>query len=200
MMKRLSLRCRPCKLLNSLSDNSLRVSIAIILCIGALFSSPDVEGRKTGYRTSAYERIKTRQSKVSDSSKGSKEKTKKTVTAETDSTLFYSVAPLVVMKDYDKRASSTRESFIISNGSELLLTEIQLEITYLTDTGEELHLREIVLPCYIPPGRNRKFDISSWDPQHSYRYYKSTPPRKSRASLPSIPYRISSRIVSFTTK
>ena len=199
-MKKLSLRYHPCKLFNSLSDSSLRVVIAMLLGIGALFSSPYAEGRKTGYRTTAYERIKTRQSHSSKSPKGEKENGKRTVTAKTDSVLFSSVAPLVVMKDYDKRASSTRESFIISNGSELLLTEIQLEITYLTDTGEELHLREIVLPCYIPPGRNRKFDISSWDPQNSYRYYKSTPPRKSRASLPSIPYRISSRIVSFTTK
>lgn len=78
---------------------------------------------------------------------------------------------------FDKPAASEKESFLISNGTSGTLLSFDLEITYLTLDGRQLHRRIISHDCHIPAGETRKVDIRSFDTQHSYHYTASAPGR-----------------------
>ena len=44
--------------------------------------------------------------------------------------------------------------------------------------GRMLHSRIVELDCEVPPEESRKFDITSWDKQHTYYYYLGNEPKK----------------------
>lgn len=79
---------------------------------------------------------------------------------------------------YEKEPNSSMESFIIMNpGSERILG-FKVKIDYLDMKGRMLHSRIIEEDCEVPSGENRKFDIGSWDKQHTYYYYLGNSPKK----------------------
>lgn len=79
---------------------------------------------------------------------------------------------------YDKEPNSNIESFILINESPYLITGYNLRIDYLDMQGRMLHSRTVKEPCYVPGGETRRFDIKSWDTQHTYYYYLGNEPRK----------------------
>ena len=79
---------------------------------------------------------------------------------------------------YDKEVNSSKESFIITNGSEELLVGVEIRIDYFDMSDRMLHSRTVRKSCYVPPGENRRLDISSWDKQHTFYYYLGNPPKK----------------------
>lgn len=79
---------------------------------------------------------------------------------------------------YDKEPNSNRESFILINNFTSPLTGFNLRIDYLDMQGRMLHSRTITEPCYVPQGETRKFDIPSWDTQHTYYYYLGNEPKR----------------------
>lgn len=79
---------------------------------------------------------------------------------------------------YDKEANSNKESFILSNPSQYILTGYEVRIDYLDMQGRMLHSRTIKEPCFIPSGETRRFDLNSWDKQHTYYYYLGNEPRR----------------------
>lgn len=85
----------------------------------------------------------------------------------------------VVFSGYDKKRSSEKESFFVTNRSDRTLTGFSLYIYYYTIDGRQLHKKYIRVNCLIAPGETEKTDIRSWDSQKSFYYVKSeTNPRK----------------------
>lgn len=83
---------------------------------------------------------------------------------------------------FDKALNSSKESFFITNINKDLLTQIYLEITYLTTEGVMLHKRVVTVNCEIPSGETRRHDIPAWDTQHQFYYQKTAPAPKRQAS------------------
>lgn len=79
---------------------------------------------------------------------------------------------------YEKEANSNRESFIVINDSENLITGFKVRIDYLDMQGRMLHSRELKEKCFVPAGENRKIDVGSWDKQKTYYYYLGNAPKK----------------------
>ena len=79
---------------------------------------------------------------------------------------------------YDKEATSSRESFIVSNPSEKILTGFKVKINYLDMQGRMLHSRIVEESCIVPPGESRRIDIKSWDTQHVFYYHLGNEPRR----------------------
>lgn len=83
-----------------------------------------------------------------------------------------------VFSGYDKEASSSTESFILSNPKNVTVTGFKVKIEYLDMKGRMLHSRVVEEPCYIPGGESRRLDIKSWDIQKVYYYYLGNEPRR----------------------
>ena len=79
---------------------------------------------------------------------------------------------------YDKEPNSNLESFLLVNPTALLITGYEVRIDYLDMQGRMLHSRVIKETCYVPPGETRRFDIKTWDRQHTYYYYLGNEPKK----------------------
>lgn len=99
----------------------------------------------------------------------------------------------VIISGYDKPASALKEAFLITNNTRFSIKEITVEITYTDMTGRMLHKRTAGLRCLIPPYETRKLEISTWDSQLSYYYFRSAESRR-----PAIPYKVAISPVSFT--
>lgn len=105
---------------------------------------------------------------------------------------FQPIADKITFMAYDKKASSDKETFFLDNGSKSNLNGIEIEITYLTTSGKQIHKRNADINQYFPANETSKVDIKSWDTQHSYHYINSVPSTKG-----STPYKVSFRILSF---
>lgn len=79
---------------------------------------------------------------------------------------------------YDKEPNSNIESFIFINSSHSMITGYRVRIDYLDMKGRMLHSREIKDTCSVPPNQTRRFDIKSWDKQHTYYYYLGNRPKR----------------------
>lgn len=82
---------------------------------------------------------------------------------------------------FDKKLTSSKETFFITNHTDRELRGITLYITYLTPTGQMLDKRFVRLSCRIPAGETRKADIDSFDTQKSFYYIKSDTPKRRAA-------------------
>lgn len=79
---------------------------------------------------------------------------------------------------FDKKAQSRKESFFICNSSGHTLRGVEINLTYTTLDGRELHSREKKIECEVPPGTSRNVTVPTWDTQNSFYYYRSQAPRK----------------------
>lgn len=85
----------------------------------------------------------------------------------------------VVFSGFDKPASSSKETFFITNNTDRTMTGVTLYIEYLTPDGRQLHKQFLRLSCNIPAGETRMSEIKSFDTQRSFHYEKSAPSRRS---------------------
>lgn len=104
---------------------------------------------------------------------------------------FEEVVENVTFIAYDKKASSDKETFFVDNGSDKSLDSIELEITYYTPDGRQIHKRTVFLNQSFPAKESRKVDIKSWDTQRSFHYINSVPSTKGSA-----PYTVRFKILS----
>lgn len=85
---------------------------------------------------------------------------------------------------YDKPLSADKESFFISSSlSADTIASVLLEIRYLSTSGQQLHKEECQHDIVLPPGETRRVELRSWDPTHTFYYYR-TPPRKPERYTP----------------
>lgn len=84
----------------------------------------------------------------------------------------------VSFSGYDKQATSTIESFLVTNNSQYDISAVKVRIYYKDMKGRMLHSRDISKKCHVKKGETRKLDVSTWDKQKSYYYYLSNEPRR----------------------
>ena len=79
---------------------------------------------------------------------------------------------------FDKEVNSSKESFMLVNPSDFNITGFKVRLDYFDMQDRMLHSRTITQECLVPEGETRKFDIKSWDTQHTYYYYLGNEPKK----------------------
>lgn len=84
---------------------------------------------------------------------------------------------------FDKTSTNSKESFFILNSSERNILGVEIELVYYDMQHRQLHRRIERMPLDVPAGDTRKIDITSWDTQKSFHYYKSNRPSR-RTSTP----------------
>ncbi len=107
------------------------------------------------------------------------------VTDSTDSTHSGAAVDSVEYSGYAKPSSSDVETIFIRNLSDRDVVGVLFCVEYLSMSGEQLHKRMVRQKIEIPGGESRKLDFRSWDRQHSFYYYKSSPGRSN-----STPYKV----------
>lgn len=93
----------------------------------------------------------------------------------------------IKLSGYDKPLNATKETLFITNNTEHHLLSISINCSYLDTNGRQLHQRDVVIPCDIPPGETRIVSFPSWDKQKSFYYIRSRKPKRGIAT----PYNIS---------
>lgn len=84
----------------------------------------------------------------------------------------------IKISGYEKRASDYRETFFVTNASPYDISAVELELEYFLTDGTQLHKCKKLLRLEIPSGDTRKIDISGFDTQRRFYYYKSNAPRR----------------------
>lgn len=79
---------------------------------------------------------------------------------------------------YEKEVNSSKESFILSNKSDLILAGYEIKIVYKDMDDRMLHSRIVTGEIEVLPNESRRIDIDSWDTQHTYYYYRGNEPKK----------------------
>jgi hypothetical protein len=91
----------------------------------------------------------------------------------------------VYFSGYDKTAGSDLETFFVTNNTDSEMSAISFYLEYLSTDGRQFHKRFLKLECDIPASETRKFDVKSWDKQHSFHYIDSNPGKNKTT-----PYRV----------
>lgn len=94
---------------------------------------------------------------------------------------------MAALAGYDKPLRSNKESIYLTNATRRRLTYIEIEFTYLDESGRQLHKRIVSQQVDIPAGETRQLTFASWDKQRNMYYTLSGKPRTSNGT----PYSIS---------
>ncbi|MCM1378057.1 MAG: hypothetical protein NC097_07000 [Clostridium sp.] len=103
--------------------------------------------------------------------------------SESDTLLRDTIFNKIVITGYDKPATSSKESFFLTNNSGRKIASIEIEIIYQTMDGRRLDRVVREIKKTIPQGETTKIDLQAWDTQRSFHYHKSAASRQ-RATMP----------------
>ncbi|MBR5101917.1 MAG: hypothetical protein IK092_02190 [Muribaculaceae bacterium] len=84
----------------------------------------------------------------------------------------------VSLAGYNKRASDSRESFLITNNTNHNISHVTLLLRYTTLNGELIHERTVTVDVSLKPGETKMASVSSFDKHRAYYYYAGSKPRK----------------------
>lgn len=101
----------------------------------------------------------------------------------------------ITISGYDKPLTSHYETLFATNNHSDTILSITIQLNYTTLSGQQLHARQVNIPCNIPSGETRQLQFKSWDTQFNFYYYLSPRPRHR-----STPYKATHRIISATIK
>ncbi len=101
-------------------------------------------------------------------------------------------AGAVTLRGYSKRASDSRESFLVQNNTSHRMAHVTLLMRYTTVGGAMLHERTVTVPVSLAPGASQLVSIASWDKQRLFYYHAGPRPRKSAT-----PYRVAFRLLGY---
>lgn len=110
-----------------------------------------------------------------------------TVEAVDSTLLSQTVNPSDIgLRGFAKRASDTKESFLVTNNTQHRMSSVRLLMRYTTVAGAMLHERRITVPVNLGPGDTQWVTVRSFDTQRIYYYYAGPKPRKQAT-----PFRVS---------
>ncbi len=98
----------------------------------------------------------------------------------------------ITIKGYVKRASDSRESFLITNNTGRRITRVRMLMRYSDTEGSMIHEREVSVACDLKDGETRQVSVASFDKHRAFYYYAGDKPRK-RAT----PFVVQVRILSY---
>lgn len=172
----------------------LRPATAIIIIMMALFSTDCVCGKKIKQSLKVIKR----ENSKNDSCQANTGHTIDIDIDKSDSITFIKdgkpclfISKSIRFAGYDKTLNSSKESFHVVNESEIDIKGMTIRLTYKDMSDRMLHSRKITVEEEIPHGETRKIDVSSWDTQKTFYYYRSNPPKRDAA-----PYKITLTLLS----
>lgn len=92
-----------------------------------------------------------------------------------DASLFRENA--ISLRGYSKPGGAAKESFMLTNNTNLYISHVEIEFRYADVNGERFHERRVEIPCDLPPYSSKQFSIKSFDEGKRF-YYKENKPRK----------------------
>ena len=98
----------------------------------------------------------------------------------------------VTLKGYSKRASDSKESFMITNNTDHRMSAVRLLLRYTTMQGEMLTQRSVTVPVSLMPGETKLVSVKSFDVQRLFYYYAGPQPRKSAT-----PFQVAYRLTGY---
>lgn len=98
---------------------------------------------------------------------------------------------VVRLTGYEKPREASRETVFAQNLTDRNLEALDIEISYLTIDGKELHRRTVSLAAQIPAGERRMLTFKSWDVNRMFYYHVNVPNTSRQAT----PYRVELRVV-----
>lgn len=98
---------------------------------------------------------------------------------ESGDTLRAPLCEEVTLAGYDKPLRASRETFLATNGLDVPITAIGIEIRYCDLEGRTLHERRVDCRAIIPAGGTRLISFRSWDANRSFFYCHGPSPRVS---------------------
>ena len=98
----------------------------------------------------------------------------------------------VTLKGYSKRASDSKESFLITNNTDHRMSAVRLLLRYTTMQGEMLTQRSVTVPVSLMPGETKLVSVKSFDVQRLFYYYAGPQPRKSAT-----PFQVAYRLTGY---
>lgn len=98
----------------------------------------------------------------------------------------------VTLKGYSKRASDSKESFLITNNTDHRMSAVRLLLRYTTMQGEMLTQRSVTVPVSLMPGETKMVSVKSFDVQRLFYYYAGPQPRKSAT-----PFQVAYRLTGY---
>lgn len=101
---------------------------------------------------------------------------------------------IVKMRGYAKRAGASKETFMLTNCSNMHLSSIEIVFRYVDMEGTLIHERRENVVCDLPPYTSRQASVKTFDEGKNFYYYKS----KSRKGA--IAYDVSIRVQSYNIK
>ena len=175
----------------------LRTTTAIIVIMMGLFTTDFAYGKKIKQSL----KIIKRENSINDSCLIiSRSNTIEIDTAKSDSITFIKdgepylfISQSIRFAGYDKTLNSSKESFLVLNESLVDIKSMTIRLTYKDMSDRMLHSRKITVEEEIPHGETRKIDVSSWDTQKTFYYYRSIPPKRDAA-----PYKITFSLLSIS--
>lgn len=101
---------------------------------------------------------------------------------------------VIVMRGYSKRAGATKETFMLTNNSNLYITAVEITFRYTDTEGAPLHERTEIVSCDLPPYSSRQLSIKTFDEGKKFYYHKSKPTKGA------IAYNVAVKILSYSVK
>lgn len=93
---------------------------------------------------------------------------------------------------FRKRASDTREWFVVKNNSKYHITQIKLLMRYTDAAGAIIKEREVTVQCDVKPGKERDVCVRSFDQGKKYYYRYGNKPR-----LKATPFDVAVRVLRY---
>ena len=101
---------------------------------------------------------------------------------------------IVVMRGYSKNAGVAKESFMLTNCSNLHLSSLEIIFRYTDMEGTLIHERTENVLCDLPPYSSRQVSIKTFDEGKMFYYYKS------KSKKGAVAYDVAIRIESYNIK
>lgn len=100
-------------------------------------------------------------------------------------------AEVIAIDGYQKVLRAYRESMFVTNNTADTLVGLRLDLRYTAAAdGRQLHRRQKLVECTVPPGERRNITFGSWDSQRQFYYIRSPRPKRAKGE----PYDVEIRV------
>lgn len=99
---------------------------------------------------------------------------------------------VVTLRGFSKKASDSKETFMVTNNSAHRISAIHITLRYTTLDGSMIHERNAVIPIILNPGDTQIATIKSFDTQRLFYYYAGPKPRKNAT-----PFKVAYRLTGY---
>ncbi len=101
---------------------------------------------------------------------------------------------IVTMRGYSKRIGDSRETFMLTNNSDLYISQVELLLQYRDIEGVLLHERTETVFCDLPPYSSKQLSIKTFDEGRKFHYIRN------KSGKGAVAYEITMQLLSYSVK